>query len=77
MPFKKIDVKSIIEEKIKDDPEFAEMYKEINRTNLAKQMIFDVAMEIQYKAEKLSDEEMVNKLLHALKLLDETDLEGE
>ena len=40
-------------------------------------MIFDVAMEIQYKTEKLSDEEMSNKLLHALEVLDETDLEGE
>ena len=40
-------------------------------------MIFEVAMEVQYKAEKLSDEEMVNKLLHALEILDEADLEGE
>ena len=44
-----------------------------HRDSLAKQLIFDRAMEILYRAEGLSDEEIATTLLNALQALDKED----
>lgn len=44
-----------------------------HRDALAKQLIFDRAMEILYRAEGLTDEVIATTLLNALKALDKED----
>lgn len=43
------------------------------RDSVAKQMIFDCAMELEYRYENIPDNVLANKLMNALQALDKED----
>ena len=43
------------------------------RESVAKQMIFDCAMELEYRYSGISDDVLANKLMNALQALDKED----
>lgn len=89
MPFNKINAKSVVKKKVKQDPEFAKAYEEVKKEyqiiqqvirarkdkNLTQKALADRVGVKQQEISRLENEKHTPTLSHLIKILDGLDLE--